>query len=73
MKKAPQAPAAPQTGRDSARREASAPQQSAGKDQPHERLPCQSANRAAWKYALLAAIFLAWLAFLIYCAVGGNG
>jgi hypothetical protein len=40
---------------------------------PEERLPCQSANRAAWKYVLLTAIFLAWLAFLIYCAVAGNG
>ena len=31
-------------------------------------LPCRSANRAAWKYALLAGVFLAWLAFLIWVA-----
>jgi|WetSurMetagenome_2_1015567.scaffolds.fasta_scaffold732039_2 hypothetical protein len=34
-----------------------------------EGMPCRSANRAAWKYALLAAAFLAWLAFLIWVAV----
>jgi hypothetical protein len=34
-----------------------------------EEIPCRSRNRAPWKYAMLAAIFLAWLAFLIYCAV----
>lgn len=32
-------------------------------------IPCRSANRAAWKYILLAAVFLAWLAFLIWVAV----
>ncbi len=32
-------------------------------------MPCRSANRAAWKYAVLAVIFLAWLAFLIWVAV----
>jgi hypothetical protein len=34
-----------------------------------DKIPCQSENRAAWKYVVLALIFLAWLAFLIYCAV----
>jgi hypothetical protein len=34
-----------------------------------EEIPCRSKNRPAWKYVLLAAIFLAWLSFLIYCAV----
>jgi hypothetical protein len=39
------------------------------KDSQGEQLPCRSSNRAWWKYVLLALIFLAWLAFLIYCAV----
>ena len=63
MKKAP----------DPARAEDAASAKAPGNGPPEERLPCQSANRAAWKYALLAVIFLAWLAFLIYCAIGGNG
>jgi len=66
------APAAPQTGKEPARTEGPPPQQQAGGSKPEAILPCQSPNRAAWKYVLLAAIFLAWLAFLIYCAVGGN-
>lgn len=30
-------------------------------------IPDRSPRRAAWKYLLLAAIFLLWLAFLVYC------
>jgi len=30
------------------------------------------AERPLGKYLILAGIFLAWLAFLIYCAVAGN-
>jgi hypothetical protein len=33
-----------------------------------DKIPCQSENRAVWKYVVLALIFAAWLAFLIYCA-----
>jgi len=32
-------------------------------------VPGQSRNRAAWKYVLLALIFLTWFGFLIYCAL----
>jgi hypothetical protein len=48
-----------------------APQTPAGVSRPpgEEEVPGQSKNRAAWKYALLALIFLAWLGFLIYCAL----
>ena len=31
-------------------------------------IPDCSVRPARWKYALIAAIFLVWLAFLIYCA-----
>ena len=69
----PPAPGPPQTGRKAPRQDASAPAQGAPKAREAEEIPGRSPNRAAWKYVLLAAIFLAWLAFLIYCAVGGNG
>ncbi len=32
-------------------------------------IPDRSANPAAWKGILAAAIFLAWVAFLVFCAV----
>ncbi|HOF18564.1 MAG TPA: hypothetical protein PK082_06615 [Phycisphaerae bacterium] len=32
-----------------------------------EGIPDRSNRRSAWKYFLLAAIFLLWLAFLVYC------
>ena len=35
-------------------------------------IPDRSARPAAWKYALIAAVFLAWLTFLIYCALAGR-
>jgi len=35
-------------------------------------VPDRSRRVAPWKYALLAAIFLAWLGFLIYCAAAGK-
>jgi len=42
----------------------------AGRDgRPEGEIPCRSANRPVWKYALLAAVFLAWFAFLIWVAV----
>ena len=37
-----------------------------------EGIPGRSPNPAAWKYVLLAAIVLAWLAFLVYCQQAGN-
>jgi hypothetical protein len=35
-------------------------------------IPDRSSNPAAWKYLLLAAIFLAWVAFLVYCQLAGG-
>lgn len=35
-------------------------------------IPDRSPSPRRWKYALLAGIFLAWLAFLIYCLVTGG-
>ena len=35
-------------------------------------IPDRSGNRRAWKIALIAAIFLVWVAFLIYCAAAGT-
>jgi hypothetical protein len=35
-------------------------------------IPDRAAHTPAWKLLLLAGIFLAWLAFLIYCAAAGN-
>jgi hypothetical protein len=32
----------------------------------------RSRNPAAWKYAAIAAIFVLWAAFLIYCLVAGR-
>ncbi|MBS3734054.1 MAG: hypothetical protein KGY99_03925 [Phycisphaerae bacterium] len=40
--------------------------------EPADGVPEGSANRAAWKYILLAGIFLAWAGFLLYCALAGN-
>jgi len=31
-------------------------------------IPNRSTNPAAWKYVLIGLIFLAWVAFLLYCA-----
>jgi len=31
-------------------------------------IPDRSANPAAWKYVLLAGVFLAWAAFLVWLA-----
>ena len=33
-------------------------------------IPGRSANLATWKYVLMAIIFLAWVAFLIYIRTG---
>ena len=35
-------------------------------------IPDRAARRPVWKYVLLAVIFLAWMAFLVYCAVTGS-
>ena len=32
----------------------------------------RTARPAAWKYILIAVIFLAWVAFLLYCLLSGN-
>jgi hypothetical protein len=45
-----------------------APAHAGGAGERETDLPCRSANRAAWKYALLAGVFLVWLAFLIWVA-----
>ncbi len=34
-----------------------------------EGIPDRSALRPAWKYLLLAVLFVCWMAFLIYCAM----
>lgn len=35
-------------------------------------IPDRSGNRAAWKYVVLAVVFLAWIAFLIYCQIAAK-
>lgn len=35
-------------------------------------IPDRSARRSAWKYVLLALVFLGWVAFLVYCHLAGN-
>ena len=35
-------------------------------------VPDVSSNRPAWKYALIAVIFLVWTGFLIYCSIAGS-
>lgn len=35
-------------------------------------IPDRSARPAAWKYVLLTAVLLGWVAFLMYCAVAGD-
>jgi|GEM_PF-1735267 len=56
-----------------------------GRDKPPERerpapqpvdvvdgVPDRAPSRPLWKLLLLAGIFLAWVAFLVYCAVAGG-
>lgn len=33
----------------------------------------REAKPPRWKYILIAAIYMAWVAFLIYCLLAGNG
>ena len=35
-------------------------------------VPDRSGKPAAWKYALIGLIFLAWVVFLVYCLLAGN-
>jgi len=35
-------------------------------------IPDASAHRSRWKYAVIAAVFLAWVGFLVYCALAGG-
>ncbi len=35
-------------------------------------IPDRAKSPARWKYVALALIFLAWMAFLIYCLLAGN-
>jgi len=35
-------------------------------------IPDRSAVGLVWKWALLGAIFLVWVGFLVYCAVTGS-
>ncbi|MBI5723162.1 MAG: hypothetical protein HZA50_04330 [Planctomycetes bacterium] len=35
-------------------------------------IPDRAAGRPKWVYMLLAGIYVAWLAFLAYCAAGGS-
>jgi len=37
-----------------------------------EPLPDTSPSRPRWKYAVLVAAFLAWVAFLVYCGLAGT-
>lgn len=37
-----------------------------------EPLPDTSPSRARWKCIVLAAVFSAWVAFLVYCALAGT-
>lgn len=53
---------------DDRQRQASRHARSCGADE----VPDVSPRRAAWKYALLAGIFLAWCAVLLYCALTGT-
>lgn len=34
-------------------------------------IPNRSASLRAWKYILLAAVFGAWVGFLLYCRIAG--
>ena len=66
MSKRPDRPKGPPARRNE--RPAAAPPGTEG----GEGIPGRSPNPAAWKYVLLAAIVLAWLAFLVYCQQAGN-
>ena len=35
-------------------------------------IPDRAPRRSPWKILLIAGVFLAWLAFLIYCQVAGS-
>jgi hypothetical protein len=35
-------------------------------------IPDRCEHAPKWKYILLAVVFVAWLAFLIYCAAAGR-
>ena len=35
-------------------------------------IPDVTTRRSAWKYAVIAAVFLAWVAFLLYCGLAGG-
>ena len=35
-------------------------------------IPDRTEKPAKWKYLLLGAVFVAWLAFLVYCWVAGG-
>ena len=35
-------------------------------------IPDRAAKPASWKYALIAALFVAWVAFLIFCQIAGQ-
>jgi hypothetical protein len=36
-------------------------------------IPDRSAKPVKWVYVAIAVVFLAWMAFLVYCAVAGRG
>ena len=35
-------------------------------------IPDRSLRPAVWKYAVLTAVFLAWVGFLVYCQLAGR-
>jgi hypothetical protein len=35
-------------------------------------MPARSPARPAWRYLLMAAAYLGWLAFLVYCWLAGG-
>ena len=37
-----------------------------------DEIPDRSENPAKWKYLLIAAVFVAWVAFLVYCWLAGG-
>lgn len=35
-------------------------------------IPDRQANPPLWKYVLIAAIFIGWVSFLVYCLLAGR-
>ena len=48
-----------------------APREPSGDARVVDEIPDRSENRAKWKYLLLGGVFVAWVAFLVYCWLAG--